>query len=221
MRSLQLRIIQDIRGVNFVLISEEYRFANCELRTMDNDLLNKGKIIKIGSDFLEISNDLGSASLLRYEHKVKVVINHTYLESKVIEGILYIPTMEFFRVIDIKTIMEKEQRNFFRVNVNIDAIVGVGPRGGGPLKRYPVVLNDLSLNGTLMISKAIIAQRTKVELVFEIDNKEITLDGQVVRCRLISDSQYGYGIRFTDIDNQNANQICQYLFKRQKEILEY
>lgn len=203
-----------------MLIAEEYRFANCELRTMENDLLTKGKIIKIGSDFLEISNDLGSSSLARYEHKVKVVINHTYLGSKVIEGILYIPTMEFFRVIDVKTLMEKEQRNFFRVNVHIDAVVGVGPRGGGPLKRYPVVLNDLSLNGTLMVCKAIIAQRSKIELAFEIDQKELVLDGQVVRCKLQNDSLYGYGIRFIDVDDQSANLICQYLFKKQKEIIE-
>ena len=203
-----------------MLIDEGYRFANCELRTLNNDLLTKGKIIKIGSDFLEISNDLGSSSLSRYEHKVKVVINHTYLESKVIEGILYIPTMEFFRVIDTKTLMEKEQRNFFRVNVNIEAVIGVGPRGGGPLKRYPVVLNDLSLNGTLAMCKTIIAQRTKVELVFMIDDKELTLDGQVVRCKLLTDNQYGYGIRFIDLDDQSANIICQYLFRKQKEMLE-
>lgn len=47
-----------------MLIAEEYRFANCELRTMTNDLLTKGKIIKIGTDYLEISNDLGSSSLV-------------------------------------------------------------------------------------------------------------------------------------------------------------
>jgi len=203
-----------------VLIAEEYRFANCELRTISNDLLTKGKIIKIGSDFLEISNELGSTSLNRYEKRVKVIINHAYLESKVIEGDLYIPTMEFFRVIDTKTVMEKEQRNFFRVNVNIDAIVGVGPRGGGPIKKYPVVINDLSLNGTLMITNTIIAQRTKIELTFEIDKIELILDGQVVRCRLNSDNLYCYGVRFIDMDNTNTNLICQYLFKKQKEVIE-
>jgi len=203
-----------------VLIDEEYRFANCELRTINNDLLTKGKIIKIGSDFLEISNELGSTSLNRYEKRVKVIINHTYLESKVIEGDLYIPTMEFFRVIDTKTIMEKEQRNFFRVNVNIDAVAGVGPRGGGPIKKYPVIINDLSLNGALMITNTIIAQRAKIELTFEIDNNELILDGQVVRCRLNSENMYCYGVRFIDIDNANSNLICQYLFKKQKEVIE-
>jgi len=203
-----------------VLIDEEYRFANCELRTINNDLLTKGKIIKIGSDFLEISNELGSTSLNRYEKRVKVIINHAYLESKVIEGDLYIPTMEFFRVIDTKTVMEKEQRNFFRVNVNIDAVAGVGPRGGGPIKKYPVIINDLSLNGALMITNTIIAQRAKIELTFEIDNNELILDGQVVRCRLNSENMYCYGVRFIDIDNANSNLICQYLFKKQKEVIE-
>ncbi len=203
-----------------MLIDEEYRFANCELRTINNDLLTKGKIIKIGSDFLEISNELGSTSLNRYEKRIKVIINHAYLESKVIEGDLYIPTMEFFRVIDTKTVMEKEQRNFFRVNVNIDAVAGVGPRGGGPIKKYPVIINDLSLNGALMITNTIIAQRAKIELTFEIDNNELILDGQVVRCRLNSDNMYCYGVRFIDIDNANSNLICQYLFKKQKEVIE-
>lgn len=203
-----------------MLIAEEYRFSNCELRTLNNDLLTKGKIIKIGIDFLEISNELGSTSLSRYEKRIKVIINHAYLESKVIEGDLYIPTMEFFRIIDTKTVMEKEQRNFFRVNVNINAIVGIGPRGGGPLKKYPVVLNDLSLNGALMVSNTIIAQLAKIEILFEIDQHEFILDGQVVRCRLNSDNLYCYGVRFIDIDNTNANLICQYLFKKQKEIIE-
>ena len=71
-----------------------------------------------------------------------------------------------------------------------------------------------------MVSKAIIPQRSKVELVFTIDGKEVILDGQVVRCRLLSENVYGYGIRFIDMNDMDANHICQYLFRKQKEALE-
>lgn len=203
-----------------MMIDEGYRFAMCELRTMDNDLLTKGKIIKIGSDFLEISNDLGVESLVRYEKNIKVVINHSYNEPLIVEGRLYIPTMEFFRVIDMKTLAQKEQRNFFRVNVHLNAFAGVGPRGGGPSKRYNVVIQDLSLSGAFIRAKTILSLKTKVELTFSIDGKELILDGTVVRTKAIEEGYYGYGIHFVSVEDQWANAICQYLFKRQKEVFE-
>ena len=141
------------------LIDEGYRFALCELRTQGNDLLTKGKIIKIGPDFLEITNNLGSFSLIRYEHNVKVLVNHHALEPLVIEGRLYIPTMEFFRVIDTRTLMEGEQRNFFRVNVNLEATASIENRGGGSIRNMACTLQDLSLNGALKIGRASCRER--------------------------------------------------------------
>ena len=202
------------------LIDEGYRFASCELRTQGNDLLTKGKIIKIGPDFLEISNDLGSSSLTRYEFNVKVIISHHVLEPLVIEGRLYIPTMEFFRVIDTRTLVEGEQRNFFRVNVNLEATAGIEARGGGPIRNMSCILQDLSLNGALVHSKAILTVRTKMRLNFTIDGKEFMIMGVVVRCRAAQDGYYGYGVRFNQVDDNTANAIVQYLFKRQKEIID-
>lgn len=202
------------------MIAQSYRFAFCELRTMENDLLTKGQIIKVGSDFLEVSNDLGSASLSRYVGKVKVVINHKEEDTKVLEGNLYIPTMEFFRIIDVSTLAEKEQRNFFRVNVNIQAQIKVEPRGGGLLRPYDVEVVDLSLGGALLRGSMLLSRHTRLVLEFTLHGKSIQHPATVVRCLRISEYQYGYGIQFDDMDDTTANTICQYLFRRQKDSIE-
>ena len=44
--------------------------------------------------------------------------------------------------------------------------------------------------------------------------------GVVVRCRAAQDGYYGYGVRFNQVDDNTANAIVQYLFKRQKEIID-
>ncbi|MGL5978349.1 MAG: PilZ domain-containing protein [Erysipelotrichaceae bacterium] len=202
------------------MLPQSYRFAFCELRTMENDLLTKGQIIKIGADFLEVSNDLGSASLSRYVGKVKVVINHKEEDTKVLEGNLYIPTMDFFRIIDMATLAEKEQRNFFRVNVNLPASMKVEPRGGGIPRPYDIEMVDLSLGGALLRGNMILSRRTRLSVEVFLDGKLMEHKATIVRCLRLSDGNYGYGIQFDAMDDTYANLICQYLFKRQKDIIE-
>jgi c-di-GMP-binding flagellar brake protein YcgR len=59
-----------------------------------------------------------------------------------------------------------------------------------------------------------------MRLSFCIDGKEFSLTGVVVRCRAAQDGYYGYGVRFNQVDDNTANAIVQYLFKRQKEIID-
>lgn len=200
------------------MIDKQYQYALCEIRTKDNDLIAKGKIVLVGSDFLEISNDVCAASLLRYQHKIKVMINHPFLPSKEVEGVIYIPSFDFFRIIDVKAVMEKEQRSYFRVNVMPEAKAGIG----SPQKRHdPVTIVDLSLNGALVRSQAAWDVKTKIEVSVEINNRNIALEGIVCRVSKNEDGSSAYGISFEPLDDNTANTICQFLFKKQKEALKF
>lgn len=198
-----------------------YTNALCELKTLGNDLLTTGVIRKIGPDFLEITNAMGSSSLKFYVDEVKVVITHKKLPDRVFIGRLYIPTMEFFRVIDVKSVMGKDLRNFFRVNVYLPAIV-VAPNEDKDAKeitnKYEVMVVDLSLGGCYLTTEASILPMTEVLLILQLDSKRVEVKTQIKRRMELPNGMRGYGCAFVGLKNVNADAVVKYLFKKQKEV---
>ena len=202
-------------------LPKEYQDALCELKTLSNDLLTTGQIRKIGADFLEITNAMGSSSLKQYVDEVKVIITHKKLPQLVYVGKLYIPTMEFFRVIDVKSVMNEDLRNFFRVNVYTPGIV-IAPNEDKESKEltstHDVTIVDLSLGGAYITTSASLSQSTQVTIVITLDQKPIQLTGIIKRKKNLVDGTFGYGCSFTAMKNSTADVVCKYLFKVQKEI---
>lgn len=198
-----------------------YTNALCELKTLGNDLLTTGVIRMIGPDFLEITNAMGSSSLKFYVDEVKVCITHKKLPDRVFIGRLYIPTMEFFRVIDVKSVMGKDLRNFFRVNVYLPAIV-VAPNDDASSKEvmitHEVMVVDLSLGGAYITTEASILPMTQILLILQLDSKRVEITTQVKRRMELANGVRGYGCAFIGLKNVNADAVVKYLFKKQKEI---
>lgn len=200
------------------MLDKSYLNTVCELKTLENELLTKGKIIKVDDTFIEISNDFGVDSIIRYEKNVKVNIHHPVNGLCVIEGVLYLPTMQFFRVIDFKTLSMKDQRNFFRVSTHLNAKCGILTKSGGVLRTHECSIHDISLGGVFIKSESIFALNQTITLSFMIDNHKIDVQGTVVRLKPIGYPQIGFGIMFDNLSSKNANIICQYLFSKHKEI---
>ena len=192
-----------------MLLDQSYYEAFCELKTVHDELLTTGKIIKIGDDFLEFSNDEGVKSLLRYEKNVKLIIHHPLQSIKTIEGILYVPTMHFFRVIDVKTRSVKEQRNFFRVGVTLPARLSLIARSGGILRQYDGTIHDISLGGAIVNTRGAITLKQEIILQFKIQDIDISLPATVIRSTNQMNNEIGYGVAFTEItDNEIGRASC-------------
>lgn len=201
------------------MLDQTYLNTVCELRTLENELLTKGKIIKVDSTFIEFSNDFGVDTITRYEKNVKVNIHHPINGLYVIEGVLYLPTMQFFRVVEFKTLSMKDQRNFFRVSTHLVATCSIVAKSGSVVRTYECTINDISLGGVFVKTDATLPVKQTVLIAFAVNGHRIEVSGTVVRTRSIGYPQIGYGIMFENLSNKDANVVCQYLFSKQKEIL--
>jgi len=198
-----------------MLLDQSYYEAFCELKSVHDELLTTGKIIKIGDDFLEFSNDEGVKSLSRYEKNVKLVIHHPLQNIKIIEGILYVPTMHFFRVIDVKTRSIKEQRNFFRVGVTLPSRISLIARSGGILRQYEGTIHDISLGGAIVNTRGAITLKQEIVLQFKIQDIDISLPATVIRSTNQLNNEIGYGIAFTEISDNVNDVLFKYLVSQQ------
>lgn len=198
-----------------MLLDQSYYEAFCELKTVHDELLTTGKIIKIGDDFLEFSNEEGVKSLLRYEKSVKLIIHHPLQNIRIIEGILYVPTMHFFRVIDVKTRSIKEQRNFFRVGVTLPARLSLIARSGGILRQYDGTILDISLGGAIVNTRGAITLKQEIILQFKILDIDISLPATVIRSTNQMNNEIGYGIAFTEISDNVNDVLFKYLVSQQ------
>lgn len=197
-----------------MLLDQSYTEAYCELKSVHNESLASGKIIKIGDDFLEFSNDEGVKSLLRYEKHVKVVVHHPTQGIKNIEGILYVPTMYFFRVVDIKTRSMKEQRNFFRVAVSLPARLALVARSGGILRQYEGTIHDISLNGAIVNTRGAIMLKQEIILQFKIQDMDISLPATIIRSANQMNQEIGYGVAFSEISDHVSDVLLKYLISQ-------
>lgn len=199
----------------------EYHGALCELKTLSNDLLTTGVIQKIGEDFLEISNALGTSSIKFFVEEVKVIITHKKLPDRVFIGKLYIPNLKFFRVIDVQNVMNRDMRNFFRVNVYLPATIVV-PNEDKEAKEltntYEVNVIDLSLGGMYMTVDTYIAMGTQILISMQLDGHKFEVSAVIKRKRDLTNNQFGYGCAFIGLKNKNADIVVKYLFKKQKEV---
>lgn len=200
-----------------MLLDQSYYEAFCELKSVHDELLTTGKIIKIGDDFLEFSNDEGVKSLLRYEKNVKVIIHHPSQSVKTIEGILYVPTMHFFRVIDVKTRSVKEQRNFFRITVTLPARLSLIARSGGILRQYDGTIHDISLGGAIVNTKGAITLKQEIILQFKIQDIDISLPATIIRSTNQMNNEIGYGVAFSEISDNVNDVLFKYLIAQQNQ----
>lgn len=200
-------------------ISNSYIGAQCDLLTMDNKILTNGRLKKVGFDFVEISNDIKTLSLLRYEETVKVEIKHASLPTIVVAGRLYLPNMDFFRIVDIDALANSESREFFRVNVGDKALIKKRNTNGVESMNFEVTLVDISLGGALIASGLAFENGNKVALGIEIDGERIFYAAEIVRTLPKEKNLFRYGLKFVEIKGSVGDKLCKYLFIKQKEII--
>lgn len=199
-------------------LANSYIGSTCELYTLDNTLMTNGKLTRIGEDFIEVTNSLGVMSLRIYEDRVKCVIKNPQ-GDKVIEGRLYLPNMENFRIIDMDCLAENDKREFFRVQLNDNCIISKRTHEGKRGMDFGVKLVDLSIGGCQLHSSLAFEKGQTIVVGLRINDEIIRMDGTIVRAIPGPMGGHNYGVRFEDSSGRNGDVICQYLFKKQKDTI--
>lgn len=205
-------------------IEQDYAESVCEIKTMDNLLMAIGKVKEVTDKYVKLYSKKKELRIMNFGEALKVNIFNTKLGFKVIVGNVYTSTRGELSMINISVLTDKERRNFFRVDMELDAKVIYRKRG--PSKEADVKVLDMSLSGLRFKSELEFAQGSIVSLVLKLTSngrgigKEFTFPCEIVRIIPNEDeNMFQYGCRYTGDNADSSDALCSFLFKKQRESL--
>ncbi len=207
-----------------LLISNEYAESVCEIKTMNNTMIAIGKVKGVTEKYIKIYSNKNELRILSFGEEVKVNIFNTKLGFKVIMGYVYTSTRGEMSLINSCVIADKEKRRFFRVDMDIDAKIIYRKRG--PSQEVDVKILDMSLSGIRFKSEHEFKVGTIVSAVINLNSdskgkpKNYTLPCKIIRTIESDDANFvQYGCEFTENNGDSSDELCSFLFKKQREYL--
>ena len=207
------------------VISKEYVNSVCEIKSMSNILVAVGRIMEVTEKYIRISSGKNELRVLNFHEEIKVNIFNATLGFKVIVGEVFTSTPGELAISDVSMLTDRERRNFFRVDMQLDASVLYKRRG--PIHELPAKVLDMSLSGLRfsadheflvddVVSIALDLKTTKTAR-----SKPCTLPCRIVR--IIENTDHGefqYGCEFMGTrDDSTEDALCSFLFVKQREFL--
>lgn len=208
----------------------EYLSSVCEVKTVKNELVATGTITEITPEYIQISDRGNTMVGMRFGSAVKINIFNSRQGYRVLEGKVYLSTQQFLRVVELNSLLDREQRSAFRVRTTIrgkvfwpgkPAASEPGPSSGEvPVagSGFPIVVEDLSVGGALLRGEErIFGGGDQLVLQFMLVNLMMQLSGVVRRVEQQEDGTVRYGFEFQDIPDAQQDALCAYLFQQQRE----
>lgn len=202
-----------------VPISFEYESSICEIKTMENSLLAVGMIKEIGEDYIKISEKSNnSLQLIKCGTKVKINIISSKYGFRALSGEVFTSTRKEMKVVNILELADHDRRNFFRVDVDLDASIILDESNFS--EKIPVTIKDMSLCGLRLEVKYDIAIDSTIMVELMLKGKALCYPCRIIRLINRDDSnlsQYGCEFLFNKYDDRDS--LWSYLFKKQSEQL--
>ncbi len=205
-------------------ISNEYAESVCEIKTVNNTMIAIGKIKAVTEKYVKIYSNKNELRILSFGEELKVNIFNTRLGFKVILGYVYTSTRGELSLINSTVIADKEKRRFFRVDMDIDAKIIYRKRG--PSQEVGVKVLDMSLSGLRFKSDHEFKVGAIVSAVIDLNSdkkgkiKNHTLPCKIIRIISRNDKgEFQYGCEFTENNGESSDELCSFLFKKQREFL--
>ena len=205
-------------------ITNEYAQSVCEIKSMENMLVAIGRIKRVTDEYIKIYNGKNELRVLNFGEELKINIFNTKLGFKVVVGKVYTSTEGELTVADVSMLTDRERRNFFRVDMELEAKVIYRDRG--PSHELDVTVLDMSLSGLRFKADHEFKEGTivSIEVDLRIDKKSRskieTFPCKIVRA--IEDerkNELQYGCEFTHEPDEASDSLCSFLFKKQREFL--
>jgi hypothetical protein len=201
-------------------IAEQYLKSLCELKTPDDKMIATGILSDLKEDTLQICSDAEVLPTLHCGTLVKINVCHPVLEMKVLIGKVYTSAPELIQVANIQNLTDFERRNFFRLKLSIHT--QAYPLKDDELTKQPVQLfqicvTDLSLSGCFVKTKRNLAIGDRFTVALPLIDARVSFECQVQRFEKPNGKLNGYGCAFLNNSNRQFDQLCQFIFEKQRE----
>ncbi len=217
-------------------ISEEYLHSPCEIKTLSNKLISTGFLSNILQESLQMANSMDVLPILHCNTPVKISIYNSTLGFKVLVGKVFLSTPDMMQITDIQNLADFERRNFFRLDVNIDAkaylIQEDASEEDDASKKnhaseeddaseedhlFDITVIDLSLSGFFIATHQHLEAGQMFVTTLTLYDTNIPFRCQVQREQKVDYSHNGYGCAFLDSSNRQFDLLCKYIFEKQRE----
>ncbi len=202
-------------------IQKEYEGSVCEIKTMANELIAIGRIKEVSSKILKIHNNKKELQIVDYGTPIKINVFNAKIGFRVLVGSIYTSTPKEMAIDSVYNLVEKERRNFFRVDMDIPAkvIFKKSPRDMYPTET-DVTIMDMSLSGLKFRTEYEFKVNKTFSIELSLDQKKYSsFQCQVIRIIDVEEERYLYGCEFVYSKSEDADLLCSFLFKKQREFL--
>ncbi len=218
-------------------LPQEYVGSLCEVKSLSNDLLAVGRIIKIDQGALELtSNNNDRIPLLQYRTPVKLFVYNDKQGTRIQVGIVYLSTENFVRVEEVKPLQDFERRGAFRVNTNVSAKLSIllsddeqrsfdtavqaatAAEAEKMLSDSSVDVRvmDISLTGVRLQSLVALNPGARYCVEFTLLESVMSLCLRVQRLIEMPSGDTQYGCTFFDFSEKQMDALCKELFQLQR-----
>jgi hypothetical protein len=218
-------------------LPQEYIGSLCEIKSINNESLAVGSIIKIDNEALEVAAAEGDRMpLLQYRTPVKMFVNNLRLGTFILVGIAYLSTENFARIEEVKPLQEFERRRAFRVNTDVMgemsllmtetelAALSAEPAGPGGETHgeaafsdiVAVRIVDISLTGLRLQTDSRLRPGARYYVEFKLLGKTTGLCLRVQRRIESPGGSLQYGGIFFDFSERQMDMLCKDLFQLQR-----
>lgn len=219
-------------------LPQSYIGSLCEMKTLDNNLLAIGKLIKIDYDALEVAAPDPDDNLRLFEYRtpVKLFVHNSKQEPQILVGLAYLSTNQFARFEEVVPLQNFERRGAFRVNSasrgRIYPLMMPEERAAfdkklnaaSPAEQEAILsklytevrIVDVSLTGTRLALETKLSSGQRFSLDFVPLDRPMTLNIIVVRIIKMPDDSLQYGCSYLDITEKQSDMLCKDLFQLQR-----
>lgn len=218
-------------------LPQEYIGSLCEIKTMTNDFLAVGRVIKIDNEALEFSGSSGERMpLMQYRMPVKLYVHHQKEATRILVGVVYLSTENFTRVEEVKPLQDFERRGAFRVNTNVTARLtammsdeeqaafdealmdATADEADEMLAKmdFEAKVMDVSLTGVRLQSSLPLVPGSRYHIEFNILDTEMAFCLRVQRLIPMEDGEVQFGCIFFDYSERQMDLLCKELFQLQR-----
>ncbi len=204
------------------VIAKGYEGSVCEIKTMENALIAVGKIKEVTSKYVKITNKKKELIIVDYGTRIKVNIFNTRLGFRVLMGNVYTSTKSEISLVSMISLVDRERRNFFRVDMNLEAKAVYKKTA---MDMYPteseINILDMSLSGIKFKIQNHLDLGRIVNIELALNKKRISC----FQCRILriidtnESDKYIYGCEFLHNQMEDTDVLCSFLFQKQREFL--
>lgn len=200
---------------------KDYEGSVCEIKTTENELIAIGKIKEISQKYVKIFNNKKELQIVDYGTSIKVNVFNGKNGFRVLVGNIYTSTKSEMSIDNVINLVDKERRNFFRVDMEMTAKAVFKKTA---MDMYPteadVTIMDMSLSGLKFKTPYVFSENNTLAIELNLNKKKnSSFQCKILRIIGYENGEYQYGCEFVYSKTEDADLLCSFLFKKQREFL--